>query len=73
MTETGSPGSSGHSADDLSAAERREVIQQACLARSEIMSRPGHTFSPPLMRGDLIATLVVSALGLLAMYLGFLA
>ena len=61
------------SAGDLSAAQRREVIQQACLARCEIMSRPGHPFSPPLTRGDWIATLVVSALGLLAMYLGFLA
>ncbi len=61
------------SASDLSAAQRREVIQQACLARSEIMSRPDHAFSPPLTRADWIATLVVSALGLLAMYLGVLA
>jgi hypothetical protein len=58
---------------ELSAAERRDVIHNACLARSEVMSREGHTFSPPLTRGDWVATLVVSALGLVAMYLGYLA
>jgi hypothetical protein len=60
-------------AEGLSAAERRDAIHNACLARSEIMSRDGHDFSPPLTRGDWIATLIVSALGLAAMYLGGLA